>query len=208
MAETSFPFENVDVSEAQFGQWASALAGSSGVIGVPGDGNLLVSGDNSGLQVRVAAGKAIVRGHFYENTLQTTVTIASAGTNTRIDAIVLELDLVANSITAKAVQGTAVSSNPVAPTLTQTEVGLFQLLLGYVTIPNNTTSITSGMVSDRRSFVGGRIGAWTTATRPANPVANLSIGFNATLGIHEIWNGTAWVSFAPDAPSMFLLMGA
>lgn len=208
MAETSYPFEDVDVSETQFGQWAGTLAGSSGVKGVPGDSNLLVSGDNSGLQVRVAAGQAIVRGHFYDNSTQATVTIASAGTNTRIDAIVLELDLTLNSIKLKAVQGTAVSSSPVAPTLTQTTTGVFQLLLAYVTIPNSTTSITAGMVTDLRSFIGGRIGAWTTATRPASPVANLSIGFNATLGYHEMWNGTAWVAFAPDAPSMFLLMGA
>lgn len=208
MAQTSYPFEDVDVSETQFGQWAGTIAGSAGVRGVPGDSNLLVSGDNSGLQVRVAAGQAIVRGHFYDNSIQETVAIVSAGSQTRIDAIVLELDLTLNRIILKAVQGTAVSSSPVAPTLTQTANGVYQMLLGYVTIPNSTTSITAGMVSDRREFLGGRVGAWTTATRPASPVANLSLGFNASLGYHEVWNGTAWVAFAPDAPSMFLLMGA
>lgn len=196
MAEVSFPFENVDTSESQFGQWASAVAGSEGVNGVPGDTNLLVSGDDSGLQVRVAAGTAVVRGTFYQNTIQATVPIVSAGTQTRIDAIVLELDLGANSTLLRAVQGTPVVSNPVAPTLTQT-AGLYQMLLAYVTIPNNTTSITAGMVSDRRTFMGQRVGVWTTATRPTTGLLpNITLGYNTTLGYHEVWNGTAWRIFS------------
>lgn len=195
MAEVSFPFEDVDVSETQFGQWASTLAGTSGVKGVPGDSNLLVSADNSGMQVRVAAGQAIVRGHFYENTLQATVPITSAGANTRIDAIVLELDLALNQIVLKAIAGTAVSSSPVAPTLVQTQTGVFQMLLAYVTIPNSTSSITAGMVTDLRTFVGSRIGIWTSATRPTSPVAQLTIGYNTTTGYHEVWNGSAWAIY-------------
>lgn len=208
MAETSFPFEDVDVSESQFGMWASALAGSSGVKGTPASTDLLVSGDNSGLQVRVAAGSAIVRGHYYDNSIQATVTLTSAGTNTRIDAIVLELDLVSNSVSLKAIQGTAAASNPVAPTLTQTTSGIFQLLLAYVTIPNGTTSITSGMVTDLRTFLGSRMGIWTTATRPTDPVANFTIGYNTTLGIHEVWNGSIWTPLSVAPASPFLLMGA
>jgi len=207
MAQVSFPFENVDVSETQFGQWASNFQ-DFGVKGAPGDSNLLVSGDDSGLQVRVAAGEAFVRGHYYQNTSQATVAVTSVGGNTRIDAIVLELDLTTNGVTLKAVPGTAVPSSPVAPTLTQTTTGIYQLLLAYVTIPNNATSVTAGMVTDLRTFMGKRIGIWTSATRPVNPTAQHTIGFNTTLGIHEVWNGTAWVSFAPDLPSQFLLMGA
>jgi hypothetical protein len=207
MAEVSFPFENVDVSETQFGQWASNFQ-DYGVKGVPGDSNLLVSGDNSGLQVRVAAGEAFVRGHYYQNTAQATVALTTAGANTRIDAIVLELDLTTNGVTLKAVPGTAVPSSPVAPALTQTTSGIYQLLLAYVTIPNNTTSITAGMVTDLRKFMGQRVGIWTTVTRPSNPVANATIGYNTTLGFHEYWTGSTWTSLAPDAPSQFLLMGA
>lgn len=207
MAELSFPFEDVDVSETQFSQWARNFQ-DYGVKGVPGDGNLLVSGDNSGMQVRVSAGEAFVRGHYYVNSSQATVTLPTAGTNTRIDAIVLSLDLTLNSVVLKAVQGTAVVSSPVAPTIIQTDAGIYQLLLGYVTIPNSTSSITAGMVSDRRTFMGGRIGVWTSNTRPTSPVPNLTIGYNATVNYHEIWNGTTWTSFAPDAPTPFLLMGA
>lgn len=207
MAEIAFPFEDVDVSETQFGQWASNFQ-DYGVKGAPGDSNLLVSGDDSGMQVRVAAGEAFVRGHYYQNTTQATVTLAAVGGNTRIDAIVLELNLTTNKLVLKAVAGTAVLASPTPPALTQTTSGIYQMLLGYVTIPNDATSITAEMVTDLRTFMGKRIGIWTTATRPSNPTAQHTMGFNTTLGIHEVWNGTAWVSFAPDLPSQFLLMGA
>jgi hypothetical protein len=207
MAEISYPFENIDVSEIEFSRWARNFQ-DNGVNGIPGDSNLVVSGDDSGMQVRVSAGQAFVRGHYYINSSQATVDLTSAGTSTRIDAIVLHLNLSANSIVLKAVEGEPVTSNPVAPTLTQTDAGIYQLLLAYVTIPNSTSSITAGMVADKRTFMGNRLGVWTTATRPSNPVANFTIGYNATTGIHEIWNGTVWTSFAPDAPTPFLFMGA
>lgn len=207
MAEVSFPFENIDTTETQFSYWARNFQ-DYGVKGVPGDTNLLVSGDDSGLQVRVAAGQAFIRGHYYQNTLQATVSILSAGSNTRIDAIVLELDPVANSITLKAVRGEAVASSPVAPALVQSDAGVYQMLLAYVTIPADTASITAGMVTDLRTFMGQRLGIWTTATRPASPVANQTFGYNTTLGYHEVWNGTLWRSFQPDSFTPFLLMGA
>lgn len=207
MAQTSWPFENVDTSETQFSQFFRTLQ-DTGVVGVPGGTNLLVSGDNSGLQVRVAAGQAVVRGFFYDSTAQETIAITAVGTNTRIDAIVLELDPTANSILLKAVAGTAVASSPVAPTLTQSSTGVYQMLLGYVTIPNNATSITSGMVSDNRTFVGNRLGAWTTATRPATPFVSQT-GYNFTLGYHEFYTGSTWSPLGVSSdPSPFMLMGA
>ena len=207
MAETSFPFENIDVSETQFSQWARNFQ-DTGVKGVPGDGNLLVTGDDSGMQVRVAAGQAFVRGHYYINSLQATVTLPSAGNKTRIDAIVLDLDPTANTIRVKAVQGDEVLASPVAPTLIQTDAGVYQLLLGYVTIPADTSSITAGMVSDARTFMSVRFGVWTTATRPANPVAKTTIGYNATTGYQEVWSGSEWRPFQPDSFTPFMLMGA
>jgi hypothetical protein len=207
MAETSFPFENVDVSETQFSRWARNFQ-DYGVKGVPGDGNLLVSGDDSGLQVRVAAGQAFIRGHYYINTAQATVTILSSGTNTRIDAIVLELDPVANSVSLKAIRGDEVTSDPVAPELTQTDIGVYQMLLAYLTIPASTSSILSSMITDKRTFMGQRVGIWTTGTRPANPITNLTLGYNATIGYHEVWKGSEWAPFQPDQASPFLHMGA
>lgn len=194
MAQTSFPFENVDVSETQFSQWARNFQ-ESGVNGVPGDAKLLVSGDDSGLQVRVASGQAFVRGHYYINTAQETIAIDTAGEDTRIDSIVLELDVTINSITLKAIKGVPVTANPVPPTLIQSDAGIYQLLLANVTIANAATSIVSGDVVDKRTFMSNRIGVWTTATRPTVAVANNTIGYNATTGYHEIWNGLTWEIF-------------
>jgi hypothetical protein len=213
MAENSFPFENVDVSETQFSQWARNFQ-DTGVKGIPSGTELKVSGDDSGMQVRVAAGQAFVRGHYYINTLQATVTLTSAGTDTRIDAIVLELNPATNSIVLKAHEGTPVVSSPTAPALIQTDGGVYQLLLGYVTIPNDVSSILAGNVSDNRTFMGNRIGIWTTATRPANPVENFTIGYNTTIGGNEVWRNGVWQLFGnwswatsarPTAPSVGLI---
>jgi hypothetical protein len=160
------------------------------------------------MQVRVAAGEAFVRGHYYQNTAQATVTLGTANaTNPRIDAIVLELDLSLNKIALKAVQGTAAAS-PTAPTLTQTTTGVYQMLLAYVSVAAADTSITAGEVTDARTFMGQRVGVWTTATRPANPVAKATIGYNTSLGFHEYWTGSAWSALVADTASPFLLMGA
>ncbi len=207
MAETSFPFENIDVTESQFSRWARNFQ-DYGVKGIPGDANLQITADESGLVVFVSAGQAFIRGHYYINTDAATITILSSGTNTRIDAIVLELDPVANGVTLKAVRGDEVVANPVAPTLTQTDVGVYQMLLGYVVIPNDTTAISQSMILDRRSFMGQRVGIWTTETRPANPIANQTFGYNSTIGYHEVWSGSEWRPFIPDLQSQFLLMGA
>jgi len=43
--------------------------------------------------------------------------------------------------------------------------------------------------------MGNRIGIWTTATRPANPTAYQTLGYNTTIESHESWNGTGWVGF-------------
>jgi hypothetical protein len=43
--------------------------------------------------------------------------------------------------------------------------------------------------------MGNRVGIWTTATRPANPTAYQTLGYNTTIESHESWNGTGWVRF-------------
>jgi hypothetical protein len=151
MAQQSYPFENVDVTETQFSKWARHIG--EGVNGGPDTTSLLATGDDSGLQVRIAAGEAMVRGHYYINTSQATLTLDTAGTDTRIDAIVVELDAAANSIVLKIVQGIAVASSPVPPTPTQTDIGIYQILIGLVTIPSSATSIVSADVTDRRTFI-------------------------------------------------------
>jgi hypothetical protein len=90
MAQSAWPFENIDTSESQFSQWARNIG--EGVKGSSGGTELKVYGDSSGMQVKVPAGYAMVRGHYYSNTAIETLTIAAAhATLARIDSVVVEL---------------------------------------------------------------------------------------------------------------------
>jgi len=194
MAEQSFPFENIDTTESQFSEWATNFQ-ETGVQGSPTGTELGITVTGSDLNLTIAAGQAFIRGHYYINTDDLVLAVTSAGTDTRIDIVVVELDPETNTIVTKLVQGEAVSVDPVAPTLTQSATGIYQLPIATLTIPTSTVVITAGMLVDTRTFMGNRIGIWTTATRPANPTAYQTLGYNTTIEAHESWNGTAWVGF-------------
>jgi len=194
MAEQSFPFENIDTTESQFSEWATNFQ-ETGVQGSPTGTELGITVTGSDLNLTIAAGQAFIRGHYYINTDNLVLAVPSAGVNTRIDIVVVELDPTANTIVTKIVSGTAVASDPVAPTLTQSATGIYQLPISTLTIPTSTVAITTGMLVDTRTFMGHRVGIWTTATRPTNPTAYQTLGYNTTIGSHESWNGTAWVGF-------------
>lgn len=150
MAQTSWPFENIDTSETQFSQWARNIG-----EGVKSStlNELEVTADSSGMNVKVASGQAMIRGHYYQSTAQETLTITTAdGSNPRIDNVVLELDPTANSILLKVVAGTPAGS-PTAPTLTQTDGGIYQLKLAEVYVDTGATAIDSGDVTDTRAFM-------------------------------------------------------
>jgi len=194
MAEQSFPFENIDTTESQFSEWATNFQ-ETGVQGSPTGTELGITVTGSDLNLTVASGQAFIRGHYYINTSDLVVAVPTAGVNTRIDILVVELNPTTNTIVTKLVQGEAVSADPVAPTLTQSATGIYQLPISTLTIPNSTVVITAGMLTDTRTFMGNRVGIWTTATRPANPTAYQTLGYNTTIGSHESWNGTSWVGF-------------
>ena len=194
MAEQSFPFENIDTTESQFSEWATNFQ-ETGVQGSPTGTELGITVTGSDLNLTIAAGQAFIRGHYYINTSDLVLPVTSAGVNTRIDIVVVELDPEANTIVTKLVQGEAVSADPVAPTLTQSATGIYQLPIATLTIPNSTVVITAGMLLDTRTFMGNRIGIWTTATRPTDPTAYQTLGYNTTIESHESWNGTDWVGF-------------
>lgn len=154
MAQTSWPFENIDTNETQFSLWARNIG--EGVKGGPDTNELRVTGDDSGMQVRVAAGEALVRGHYYLNDSQATVTITPADlSNARIDTIVLELDPALNRIIARAIAGTP-DNSPVPPTLTKTNAGIYQIALANVFVDAAATSILSGDVTDTRTFLSAQ----------------------------------------------------
>jgi hypothetical protein len=197
MAEQSFPFENIDTTESQFSEWATNFQ-ETGVQGSPTGTELGITVTGSDLNLTIAAGQAFIRGHYYINTSDLVLAVPSAGVNTRIDIVVVELDPEANTIVTKIVSGTAVASDPVAPTLTQSATGIYQLPISTLTIPTSTVAITTGMLVDTRTFMGNRIGIWTTDTRPADPTDYQTVGYNTTIDGHEYWDGTDWQPFSPD----------
>lgn len=196
MAQSSFPFENVDTSETQFSQMFRNFA--SGVNGTPAGTELKVTA-GTGLVVAVAAGQAMVRGHYYISTASENLTLTAANpTNPRIDSIVLTLDPSANSIVLAVVAGTPASS-PVAPTLTQTDAGVYQYQLATVAVAAGAGSV--GTITDTRNFFGSRFGIWSTAGRPSAPFTGQA-GYNSTLGYPEYWTGSAWSSFSAAPTSI------
>jgi len=149
MAQTSWPFENIDTSETQFSLWASNIG--QGVIADKGF-ELEPFADSSGMNVKVKSGQALVRGHYYDSTAEETLTIATADlSNPRIDLVVLRLDPTANSIILAVITGTPASS-PTVPSLTQTVGAIYEFPLAQVRVDAATAIITPDKVTDLRSL--------------------------------------------------------
>jgi len=155
MAQSSWPFENVDTSETQFSQWARNIG-----EGVKTDAlnELEVFADSTGMQVKVKSGQAMVRGHYYQNTAEEILTLTAADlTNPRIDTVVIELDPSANSIVLKVVAGTPAGS-PVPTALVQTDAGIYQFKLAQVAVAAGAITIIAGNVTDYRTYLGAFTG--------------------------------------------------
>lgn len=188
MTQASFPFEGIDTTETQFSKWARHF--NSGVDDVP-TGTALEVSAGTGLAVDVEAGEAMVRGHYYTSDATESLSLATAdATNDRIDTVVLRLDPTANSIVLAVKTGTPAGS-PVAPTLVQTDAGIFEQALADVLVP--ATAGVPSTITDRREFMGTRLGSWDTAGRPL-PAGRVLFGFNSTTGAVEYYNTntSAW----------------
>ena len=206
MAETSWPFENADTSETQYSYLLRELH-EPGVVGEYGSGGLAVS-PGTGLTVTIAVGRALARGFVYAPTSPVTVTLATAGATARVDRIVVRFDPTANAATAVALTGATAEPSP-----TQTDSGIFELPLAAVAVGANVTSLSAGDITDERVFLGGRVGVWSTATRPGTaanptpPVKGRTLGYNFTSSAWEYWNGTTWVNLIPPTVTWSTLSG-
>ena len=197
MAQNSFPFENADTTETQYSQLFSELQ-DTGVAGDTFDNAGIAVSLGTGMELLVSAGFAMVRGFAYENTATVTLTADAADTtNPRIDTVILRLDPGANSIVAAIKKGTP-GASPSAPALTQIAGAIWEMPLANITIPANATALDVANLSDRRAFLGGRVGLWRTVSRPANPDHG-SFGFNITTGKFEWYdsNTNVWSSSIP-----------
>lgn len=199
MAITSYPFDNQDVSESQYSALFRELQ-DSGIVGDSSSTAFKLTTDASGLDVQVAAGMAIVRGHAIISDAPITVTPDAAhATLPRIDRVVLRLDPVANGISVELKAGTPAAS-PLAPGLTYTDTGIFEVALGEVRVEAAALNVLTSNITDQRTWVGQRIGLWKSATRPGSP-RKARLGFNEDTGSWEYWNGAAWGPIHVTAPT-------
>lgn len=163
MTEFSFPFENVDVSEDQFSDWASMfqLNGVRYVSKQTGASSFNLTYNAGSLTVTVGHGEAFINGFFYKLTEPKVFSLVSPGIGRRRDTLVLELDKAANAIQMKVVQGVAVAaSSPAnAPALTQT-ANVYQIALHILSLEPASSSSLISAVTDVRRFNGFPSATW------------------------------------------------
>ena len=203
MAQTSWPFENIDTSETQYSQLFRNLG--EGVV----DGKELELepfGDSSGMNVKVRAGQALVRGHYYYNTGIETLTIAAADpTNPRIDSVVLRLDPTANSILLVVLTGVP-GVSPSAPALTQTDSAIYEQLIANVAVAANATVITSGNVTDERTIFTPWTGS-VAGSAITGEITNATINASKQIVTTQS-KSAAYSTVATDANSTIRLTGS
>lgn len=195
MAISAFPFDGQDTTEAQYSTFFRELQ-DSGVIGGFGDASLRVTADSTGMQVKIAPGSAIIRGHCLISTATETRAITAAGAQPRIDAVVARLDPATDSITLVVLPGAPAATNPAPPTLAQTDTGQWDLLLALVTVAAGTATIASSAITERRPWIGQRVGVWSNDTRPTSPRTG-RLGLNTSTSQWEWYHGSGWVDLAP-----------
>ena len=112
-----------------------------------------------GLSVNVAIGAASIRGHWYKNTAIKNLELAAAptGSSARYDLIVLRLDntQTQSARTCYLAVKTGTSSTPTTAGSLQRDVsqyGVYELLLGYVKVDPNATTIAQADITDTRGY--------------------------------------------------------
>jgi len=147
MAQTSWPFENIDTSETQY----SLLFRNVGEGVISGKQLLLDTiADGSGMTVSTKTGDALIRGHYYTSTTSVTLTIAAAhATLPRIDRVVLKLDPTANSTTLVVLEGVP-DASPAPLALTKTDGDIYEFPLALVAVGAGVTVISDANLTDQR----------------------------------------------------------
>jgi len=208
MTQTSWPFDGIDTTETQYSQLFRRMQ-MDGVWGAPGDTAVKVTADSTGMNVKIAAGYAFVRGHMYYNSDVLTLAVPVGDVGARTDVVVLRLDPTANTILPAIVKG--VSGNSAAQPLNKTDAGLYDVPLARLAIVAGAATIAPAAVTDARQFAGQVFGLWTNDTRPDGnsvpPLRQGTAGFNSTTLRPEIYNGTGWTDFAPATVPVANLTG-
>ncbi|MEA4894229.1 MAG: hypothetical protein VB064_03105 [Oscillospiraceae bacterium] len=103
----------------------------------------------SNMTVTLKAGKAWCKGYFYINDADMTHTLDNAdGAHSRIDRIVIKLDLINRQFKSAVKKGVA-SVNPAAPTLTRTS-DVWEMALADILVGAGVSSIVEANITDKR----------------------------------------------------------
>lgn len=115
---------------------------------------------NSGMSIKVKSGVAWVNGYRYENDNDLTFTLENAdGTLSRIDSIVVRLDITNREIKIHVKKG-SLSTSPIVPAITRNS-DIYELQLATVRVSANTAVLTQSMITDKRADKS--VCGWVTA---------------------------------------------
>lgn len=198
MAVESPAWANQAITYAAEQTRRAVFFGLAAAGGVKGSGDLQVSAPASGMSVNVATGEVIIpgsssssQGLYYGRATSTTNLAVSAAnpTNPRIDLVCATVNDAAysgsvNSWTPQVVTGTPTAGATLTNLLGAPALPTSSLVLAYVLVPANATSIVAGDLSDQR--VRAQSGLYTPGVSPVT--ASGAIGSNVTL------TGSAWTT--------------
>lgn len=197
MTMTSWPYVAQDVTDIQYSKLMKEY-GLSGVT-VRNSTNLQLYADGTGLQSKIKAGQALIRGYMFDNTADIIVPHdAPAGTG-RLDRVVLELNVsapsIADRIKPKVLKGTASA----APLPTRDPTGVWQISLGTVSVGSSAVTIVAGDVLVDRDYASAPVGYWMDDDhRPIEEAEVGMLGFNVSRAAWEYFSGgTTWLALAP-----------
>ena len=142
-----FNSTEADLREYEAGDFANYFGSiyTSGLLFE--DNNLALQVTTNGaLTTKVGSGKALIKGHSYENT-SPLVMVHNPSTGGRIDRIVLRMDLGFDKRYIKLFVKEGTASSP--PSLTRTEQ-VYELSLARVKVRAGATSITASDITDER----------------------------------------------------------
>lgn len=205
MAESSWPLPpNSIVSDTQYEQLLAGYV-PSGVVGSPGDTTVITAPGSGTRIVTVRLGKyALVRGHmWYSGTSDVNLSSLASNSsgNPRIDLVVLRYTRSSGAVNVAVITGTPAAS-PTAPALTQSlgTSSVFEIPLAEVTVASGATTITTGNIVSRESYLSRTplLGAFTPT--PTNtPGVYLGQPFDVydsgSGTLRRVWwNGSAWAT--------------
>ena len=113
---------------------------------------------NDGMVVEVQPGQAMLDHHFLDNDAPITFTLSAGGSQDRIDAVIMYVDMTERCCGITVKEGTPAAS-PVPPVLTHTDVRK-EYMLAMVRVPRLAGSITQSSITDTRA--NSAVCGWVT----------------------------------------------